>query len=87
METFDNTTNKPISTDLLLHEKEKGIESHKEIADHLLAAAANHFKAATHLKEGNYEKAADCALIARDYLNQASNARKENMESDFNTIT
>jgi hypothetical protein len=66
---------------LSLTEKQKGIENHKKIADHLLAAAANHFKAATHLKEGNYEKAAQCAMSAREYLNLASEAKRENINA------
>jgi len=48
------------------------IEHHKIIADHLLAAAANHFKAAIHLKDGNHEKAAQCSFVAKEYLHRAT---------------
>jgi hypothetical protein len=60
-----------------LTEKQKGIESHKTIASHLLVAAASHLKAAIHLKEGEYEKAAQCAMSAKEYLELASKARRE----------
>jgi len=59
-----------------LTEKQRGIENHRKIADHLLAAAANHFKAATHLKAGEYEKAAECAISAKEYLTLASEAKR-----------
>jgi len=64
---------------LTLTEKQRGIENHKKIADHLLAAAANHFKAATHLKAGDYEKAAQCATLAREYLELANHAKREDI--------
>ena len=67
---------------LSITEKQKGIENHRKIADYLLAAAANHFKAAGHLKAGEYEKAAQCAMSAKEYLDLAAEAKRY----DINTI-
>jgi hypothetical protein len=47
-------------------------ESEKKIEAHLEAASLYHIKAATHLNEGEYEKAAQNALLAQKYLNLAS---------------
>jgi uncharacterized protein Yka (UPF0111/DUF47 family) len=52
-------------------------ENHKKTAGHLIAAAAHHFKAANHLNNGNYEKASEHALLAQEYLNLASETKRE----------
>jgi hypothetical protein len=63
----------------------KVIENHKKTASHLLAAATEHFKAANYLKLGNYEKAAESAMLAREYLNLASQAKRDDIQnSAFN---
>jgi hypothetical protein len=80
MNTATIKTN-PWSMDLSFTDERQEIINHKQIADHLLAAAANHFKAANHLKDGNYEKAAQCAMSAKEYLNLASSAKVENINS------
>jgi hypothetical protein len=56
------------------------IETHKTTASHLLAAATHHFKAANYLKQGSYEKAAESAMLAKEYLNMASEAKREDMK-------
>jgi hypothetical protein len=63
--------------------REKEIENHKRIADHLLSAAASHFKVASYIRDGNHEKAAQFTMLAKDSLNLASEASRESMESDF----
>jgi len=62
-----------------LTEKQRRIENHKKIADHLHAASVNHFMAAVHLKEGDYEKAARCATMAKEYIDLASQAKREDL--------
>jgi hypothetical protein len=74
---------KPESTEPALTYRQAGVENHRKIADHLYMAAANHFKAATHLNEGDYEKAARCAIVANEYLNLVNEARKEDMHANF----
>jgi hypothetical protein len=54
-------------------------ENHKRAEDYLLAAEAHHFKAARYLNEGNYEKAAESALFAKEYLGLASEAKREDI--------
>jgi hypothetical protein len=66
-----------------LNEKREGIENYEKIAAHLLSASGNYSKVAIHLKDGDYEKAAQCAMFAKDYLNHANEAKREDMESDF----
>lgn len=56
-------------------EGQNGIENHKKIAEHLIAAATHHFKAASHLQDGNHEKAASSAILAQEYFNLASEAK------------
>jgi hypothetical protein len=60
------------ATELLSQPARNEIEHHKIIAEHLLAAAANHFKAAIHLKDGDHEKAAQCSFTAKEYLHRAT---------------
>lgn len=67
------------STRAPLTEKQKGIESHKTIASHLLAAAATHLEAANHLKTGEYEKAARCAISAKEHLDLAAQIKVDSM--------
>lgn len=52
-------------------------ENHKKTAGHLIAAAAHHFKAASYLNNGDYEKASRHALLAQEYLDLASETRRE----------
>ena len=56
------------------------IETHKTTASHLLAAATHHFKAASYLKQGSYEKASESAMMAQEYLNMASEAKREDLK-------
>jgi hypothetical protein len=46
-------------------------------SDHLMAATIHHFKAANYLEDGNYEKAAQCATLAQEYISRASGIRQE----------
>jgi hypothetical protein len=78
-----DTLVKPEIIDSSFREKEEGIENHKRIADYLLSAAASHFKAVSYLQDGNHEKAAQFAMLAKDSLNLANEAARESMESDF----
>ena len=79
----ENTCESPI-------ESKRDIEHHKKTADHLLAAAVNHFKAINHLEEGNYKKAAQCTALAKESMQRANEAKPEEMEhralSDVITI-
>ena len=50
-------------------------ENENKVAGHLEAASLHHNKAANFLKEGNYEKAAENAVLAQEYLNLASELR------------
>ena len=52
-------------------EIEGRIEDHKKVAGHLMAAAAHHLKAATHLKDGNYSESDNHSLLAQEYINLA----------------
>jgi hypothetical protein len=68
-------------------EKQGIIENHNVAASHLLAAATHHFKAANYLKLGSYEKAAQSAILAQEYLNLASEAKKDDAkQSTVNNI-
>jgi len=59
-------------------------ENHKKTEDYLLAAEAHHFKAARYLNEGSYEKAAESALLAKEYLGLASEAKREDIVTKEN---
>lgn len=59
-----------------LTEEQKRIEGHKKIAEHLLAAAANNFKAAIYLKAGEYSKANQCSDLAKQYVDLANEHRQ-----------
>ena len=50
-------------------------EDKNKVEGHLEAAALHHIKAANFLKDGNYEKAAENAVLAQKYLNLASEMR------------
>ncbi|MGP8215251.1 MAG: hypothetical protein ACLQQ4_06790 [Bacteroidia bacterium] len=63
----------------------KKAESHKNTADHLLAAAAHHFKAAYYVENGEHEKAEQSALLAGEYLNLANAATKGNITHTDNS--
>jgi hypothetical protein len=52
-------------------------ESAAKIKQHLDAASIHHFKAVALLDEGDYEKAAQNALLAQKYLDLASKAKRE----------
>jgi hypothetical protein len=54
------------------------VEYHKNIGEQLIAAATHHFKAASHLQDGNTEKASQCAGLAQEYFNMASEAKSNN---------
>jgi hypothetical protein len=54
-------------------------EREKKIEEHLETASLYHVKAATLLNDGEYEKAAQNALLAQKYLDLASETTKENM--------
>jgi hypothetical protein len=54
-------------------------ENQNKVKGHLEAASLHHIKAANFLKEGNYEKAAENAVLAREYLNLASEAKREDI--------
>ena len=56
------------------------IEGHKNTASQLVAAAAHHLKAAHYLQEGDYEKAIQQAQMAMDYLNSATNIKREELK-------
>jgi hypothetical protein len=50
-------------------------ENQNKVEGHLEAASLHHIKAANYLNEGNYEKAAENAVLAQKYLNLASELR------------
>jgi hypothetical protein len=50
-------------------------ENQNKVEGHLEAASVHHIKAANFLKEGNYEKAAENAFLAQEYLNLTSELR------------
>ncbi len=50
-------------------------ENLNKVEGHLEAASLHHIKAANFLKEGNYDKAAENAALAQEYLNLASELR------------
>jgi ATP/maltotriose-dependent transcriptional regulator MalT len=52
-------------------------ENQNKVEGHLEAASLHHTKAANFLKEGNYEKAAENAVLAQEYLNLASELRRK----------
>jgi len=62
-------------------------ENHKKTEDYLLAAEAHHFKAARYLDEGSYEKAAESALLAKEYLGLASETKREDIVIKENNQT
>jgi hypothetical protein len=52
-------------------------ENEKRIEENLAAASLHHVKAAELLNEGEYEKAAQNALLAQKYLDLASETTRE----------
>jgi hypothetical protein len=50
---------------------------------HFEAASVHHIKAAHFLRDRNYEKAAENAVLAQEYLNLASEARRKDTQSGF----
>ncbi len=48
----------------------------KQTKGHLDAAEAYHSEAAYHLNEGNYQKAAESAILAQESINRANEVRK-----------
>jgi len=66
---------KPENTNSIPVGVSNNMENHKTIAGHLIAAAAHHFKTANHLRDGNYENAANCAALAQQYFDLASEAK------------
>jgi hypothetical protein len=48
------------------------VDNQKKIDGYLLAASIHHFKAITHREEGNYKKASQCEVLAKEYLNLAN---------------
>jgi len=52
------------------HEALKG--DYNKVKEHLDAATLHHVKATNQLKEGNYEEAAQNAILAKRYLDLAS---------------
>jgi hypothetical protein len=52
-------------------------EIQKKVEEHLEAASLCHVKAAALLNEGEYEKAAQNALLAKKYLDLASETTRE----------
>ncbi len=55
----------------------KAIENHQNKAAQLMAAVTNHYKAASYLKQGNYGKAEQCAILAKEYLTFSNETMKE----------
>jgi hypothetical protein len=55
-------------------------ENQKKVEGNLEAASVHHIKAAESLKNGDYEKAAKNAILAQEYLNLASEARREDIK-------
>jgi hypothetical protein len=52
-------------------------EKKKKVEEHLEAASIHHVKAVTLLNEGEYEKAAQNALLAQKYLDLAAKQHEE----------
>jgi hypothetical protein len=50
-------------------------ENANKVEGHLEAASVHHIKAINYLKEGEYAKAAENAVLAQEYLNLASELR------------
>jgi hypothetical protein len=57
---------------------QNGVEYHRKIGEQLIAAATHHFKTASHLQDGNTEKASQCARLAQQYFNMATEAKSNN---------
>ncbi len=55
-------------------------ENQKKVEGHLEAAAVHHIKAAESLKNGDYKKASQNAILAQDYLDLANKAKREDIE-------
>jgi len=72
-----NTIAKPKGTEVIQESNGGRIEKCKKMGDHLLAAAANHFKAAFYLKNGNHRKADEHITLAKDQLDLMSEAYGE----------
>jgi hypothetical protein len=58
-------------------------ENQNNVEGHLEAASVHHIKAISFLKEGNYEKAAENAVLAQDHLNLASEVKRKDMNSNL----
>ena len=56
------------------------VKNRKIITTNLAEASLYESKAAKHLKKGNYEKAAHCAIMAQEYLRIASEAKREDIK-------
>jgi len=55
----------------------------KKVEGHLEAAALHHEKAASQLKEGKYEEAAQNAILAQKYLDLASETKREETQEEI----
>jgi hypothetical protein len=55
-------------------------ENRKMIIANLAEASVYDSKTAKHLKEGNYEKAAYCAILAQEYIRLASEAKRNDIK-------
>lgn len=55
-------------------------ENRKMIATHLKDASKFDDKSVLHLKKGNYEKAASCAILAQEYIRLASDIKIEDIK-------
>jgi len=67
----------PISEENMLLANESKSEGHLE------AASVHHIKATNYLKEGDYKKATENAVLAQEYLNLASEAKRKDSQSGF----
>lgn len=58
------------------------VENQRKVDHHLEAASIHHDKAAAYLQEGEYQKAAENAILAQKYLDLASDAMKEEIHPE-----
>jgi hypothetical protein len=62
-------SNNPNNTSLSTIGTQNGIEYHEKIGENLIVVAVNHFKTASHLKNGGFEKVIQSNILAREYFN------------------
>jgi hypothetical protein len=55
-------------------------ENRRQIAEYLKSASEFDDRSVIYLKKGNYEKAAECAIMAQEYVRLASDVKIEDIK-------